>query len=106
MNDAADRAAETARTTFEHGEIATNLPSIDIPWADLEKGLGVLTASLLAGFVKSTGEARRYVRGGGIRVNDTAVSNARQVLTMSDLTEDGVIKLSFGKKRHALIRPV
>ncbi|MHA1517376.1 MAG: tyrosine--tRNA ligase [Alphaproteobacteria bacterium] len=104
--DAADRAAETARTTFEQGQIAANLPSIDVPRADLEKGLGVLNASLLAGFVKSTSEARRHVNGGGVKVNDTLVADDRQVLTLSDLTEDGVIKLSLGKKRHALIRPV
>jgi tyrosyl-tRNA synthetase len=104
--DAADRAAETARTTFEQGQIAASLPSIEVPRADLEAGLGVLTASVLAGFVKSTGEARRQVNGGGIKVNDVAVSDERQTLTSADLTDEGVIKLSLGKKRHALIRPV
>src|SRR4029078_4602380 len=73
---------------------------------DLEKGLGVLNASVLAGFVQSTGEARRQIKGGGIKVNDDPVTNERQLLTPSDLTPDGVIKLSLGKKRHALIRPV
>jgi tyrosyl-tRNA synthetase len=104
--DAADRAAETARTTFEQGQIASSLPTIDVPRADLEKGLGVLAASVLAGFVKSTGEARRQIKGGGIKVNDAAATDERQVLTLADLTDDGVIKLSLGKKRHALIRPV
>ena len=104
--DAADRAAETARTTFEKGEIAQSLPTLEVPRADLEKGLGVLNASILAGFVQSTGEARRQIKGGGIKVNDEPVSNERQLLTPSDLTPDGVIKLSLGKKRHALIRPV
>jgi tyrosyl-tRNA synthetase len=104
--DAADRAAETARTTFEQGQIAASLPSIEVPRADLEAGLGVLTASVLAGFVKSTGEARRQVKGGGIKVNDVAVSDERQTLTPADLTDEGVVKLSLGKKRHALIRPV
>jgi tyrosyl-tRNA synthetase len=104
--DAADRAAETARTTFEKGEIAQSLPTLEVPRADLEKGLGVLNASVLAGFVQSTGEARRQIKGGGIKVNDEPVTNERQLLTPSDLTPDGVIKLSLGKKRHALIRPV
>ena len=104
--DAADRAAETARTTFEKGEIAQSLPTLEVPRADLEKGLGVLNASVLAGFVQSTGAARRQIKGGGIKVNDEPVSNERQLLTPSDLTPDGVIKLSLGKKRHALIRPV
>ena len=103
---AADRAAETARTTFEQGQIASNLPSIEVARADLESGLGVLNASVLAGFVKSTGEVRRQIKGGGIKVNDVAVTDERHVLTPADLTENGVIKLSLGKKRHALIRPV
>ncbi len=104
--ESADRAAETARTTFEQGQIASNLPSLEVARADLESGLGVLNASVLAGFVKSTGEARRQIKGGGIKVNDVAVSDAQQMLTPADLTDDGVIKLSLGKKRHALIRPI
>jgi len=104
--DAADRAAETARSTFEQGQIASSLPTVELARADLEKGLGVLNASVLAGFVKSTGEARRQIKGGGIKINDVAVSDERQTLTLDDLTDDGVIKLSLGKKRHTLIRPV
>jgi tyrosyl-tRNA synthetase len=104
--DAADRAAETARATFEQGVIAASLPTLEIKRAELEQGLGVLTASLLAGFVQSTGEARRQIKGGGLKVNDEAVTDDRRLLSLSDLTEDGVIKLSLGKKRHVLIRPI
>jgi tyrosyl-tRNA synthetase len=104
--DAADRAAETARTTFEQGEIAVTLPTIEIPRAELKKGWGVLTASTHAGFVASTGEARRQIRSGGIKVNDVAVTDEKRTLTLADLTPEGVIKLSLGKKRHVLIRPV
>ncbi|MEM7399541.1 MAG: tyrosine--tRNA ligase [Pseudomonadota bacterium] len=103
---AADQAAETARATFEQGQLASELPTIEVPRAELEKGYGVLTANVQAGFVKSTGEARRQVKGGGIKVNDVTVNDERQVITLEDLTEDGVIKLSLGKKRHALIRPI
>jgi tyrosyl-tRNA synthetase len=103
--DAADRAAETARTTFEEGHIATSLPTLEVARADLENGLGVLKLSVDAGFVQSTGEARRQIKGGGIKVNDAAVTDERQLLTLNDLTPEGVIKLSLGKKRHVLIRP-
>jgi len=103
---AADQAAETARATFEQGQLASELPTLEIPQANLESGYGVLTAAVQAGFVKSTGEARRQIKGGGIRVNDVAVRDERQALTPADLTAEGVIKLSLGKKRHALIRPV
>ncbi len=104
--DAADRAAKTARATFEQGEIAASLPTIEVKRAELEQGLGVLNASLLAGFVQSTGEARRQIKGGGLKVNDEPVSDDRRMLTPGDLTQEGVIKLSLGKKRHVLIRPV
>ncbi len=104
--DAADRAAETARATFEQGEIAVSLPTIEVPRVELEKGWGVLTASAHAGFVASTGEARRQIKSGGIKVNDVAVTDEKRKLTLADLTPEGVIKLSLGKKRHALIRPV
>ena len=104
--DAAQQAAATARATFEQGQLASELPTVEISRADLENGFGVLTAAVQSGFVKSTGEARRQVKGGGLKVNDIAVTDERQVLTPADLTADGVIKLSLGKKRHALIRPV
>ena len=104
--DAAQQAAATARATFEQGQLASELPTVEISRADLENGFGVLTAAVQAGFVKSTGEARRQVKGGGLKVNDIAVTDERQVLTPADLTAGGVIKLSLGKKRHALIRPV
>jgi tyrosyl-tRNA synthetase len=104
--EAADRAAETARTTFEEGALAANLPGIEVSQAELKKGLGVLTACVQAGFVKSTGEARRQIKGGGIRVNDETVDDEKRLLTLSDLTPEGAIKLSLGKKRHVLVRPV
>lgn len=104
--DAATSAAETARATFEQGTLADTLPTFEVPRAALEAGYGVLTANVDVGFVKSTGEARRQIKGGGIKVNDVAISDERHVLTAADLTPDGVIKLSLGKKRHALIRPV
>jgi tyrosyl-tRNA synthetase len=104
--EAADRAAETARATFEQGTIDAALPTFEVPRAELEKGLGVLTANTKVGFVSSTSEARRQIKGGGLKVNDVIVTDERRLLTLADLTPEGVIKLSLGKKRHALIRPV
>jgi tyrosyl-tRNA synthetase len=104
--DAADRAAETARATFEEGAFTASLPTFDVPRLALEKGIGVLSANVQVGFVASTGEARRQIKGGGLRVNDVTVTDEKQILTIADLTPEGVIKLSLGKKRHALIRPV
>ncbi|HEV7334580.1 MAG TPA: tyrosine--tRNA ligase [Bosea sp. (in: a-proteobacteria)] len=102
---AAEAAAETARKTFEEGETAQDLPSVDLPKAQFEAGLGVLSAFVSAGLVPSTGEARRQIKAGGLRVNDQLVTDERASLGLSDLT-DGAVKLSFGKKKHILLRAV
>jgi len=104
--EAADRAEATARATFEQGMIAETLPTFELPRAELEKGWGVLSANVHVGFVPSTSEARRQIKGGGLKVNDVTVIDEKRLLTLADLTPEGVIKLSLGKKRHALIRPV
>jgi len=104
--EAARTAAETARQTFEEGAIAENLPKVEVLRGELEAGLGVLASFVKAGLVASNGEARRQIKGGGLRVNDAAVTDEKMMLTPSDLTAEGVIKLSMGKKRHVLLRPV
>jgi tyrosyl-tRNA synthetase len=101
----ASQAAKTAQQTFEQGTLAEGLPSVDIAASELVSGLGVLAAFVAAGLVKSNGEARRQIQGGGLRVNDVAVSDEAAKLTPQDI-RDGVIKLSLGRKRHVLLRPV
>src|SRR3979490_2345797 len=103
--DAAAVAAETARQTFEEGAIAENLPTVEIPPTELEGGIGVLALFVRAGLVASNGEARRQIKGGGLRVNDATVTDEKMVLKPSDLTPEGVIKLSLGRKRHVLLKP-
>ena len=103
---AAEQAAETARRTFEEGALAETLPTIEIRRAELEQGLGVLTAHVKAELVGSTSEARRQVKGGGLKVNDVTVTDEKMMLTPRDLTPEGVIKLSLGRKRHVLLKPV
>src|ERR1700743_1673732 len=104
-SEAAREAAEPARRTFEEGAIAENLPTIEIPRGELEAGAGVLAAFVKAGLVASNGEARRQIKGGGLRVNDAAVTDEKMTLSNANLTPEGVIKLSLGKKRHVLLRP-
>ena len=103
----AEAAAGTARKTFEEGTLAETLPTVEIARADLETGLGVLTAfAEKAQLVASNGEARRQIKAGGLRVNDEPVTDEKLVLSARDVTPEGVIKLSLGKKRHVLLRPV
>ena len=102
----AEEAARTAAQTFEQGALAEGLPTVEIGRADLESGLGVLAAFVTAGLVKSNGEARRQIQGGGLRINDAPVSNEQAKLSAGDVTPEGFIKLSLGRKRHVLLRPV
>ena len=101
---AADAASDTARRTFEEGTLAENLPTIEIASADMAN-LGVLAAFVKAGLVSSNGDARRQIKGGGLKVNDTTVIDEKMVLTPAALTPEGVVKLSLGKKRHVLLKP-
>jgi len=104
---AAEQAAETARRTFEEGTLAESLPTVEIPRGELEAGFGVLSAfSEKTGLVASNGEARRQIKGGGLKVNDATVTDDKAVLTLTDLTPEGVIKLSLGRKKHVLLKPV
>ncbi|MBB4399405.1 MULTISPECIES: tyrosine--tRNA ligase [Rhizobium/Agrobacterium group] len=102
---AAEEAAETARKTFEEGALAENLPSIEVPTSELDAGLGVLSLIVRAGLAGSNGEARRHVQGGAVKINDIGVSDERQTVGSGEVTSDGVIKLSVGKKKHVLVRP-
>lgn len=99
--DAAQAAAETARKTFEEGTTALTLPTFE-----LESGIGVLAAFARVGLVASNSEARRAIANNSVLVNDTRVSDDKMVLDRSLVTKDGVIKLSLGKKKHVLVRPI
>ncbi|MBW9087415.1 tyrosine--tRNA ligase [Rhizobium wenxiniae] len=101
----AEQAAETARKTFEEGALADNLPSIDVAKGELDAGIGLLALIVKAGLAASNGEARRHIQGGAVRINDVAISDERKVIGSGEVTADGVIKLSLGKKKHILVRP-
>ncbi len=102
--EAAAEASEASRRTFEEGARADALPTITVAEIDLAAGIGVLGLFVEAGLMSSNGEARRAIRGGGLRVNDTPVTDEKAVVTADDLA-DGAIKLSHGRKKHVLVRP-
>ena len=101
----AEEAAETARQTFEEGSLAENLPTVNSNAIIEPSGLSVLNAFVQAGLVTSNGEARRQIKNGGLKVNDATVTDEKMVLTANNLTPQGVIKLSLGRKRHVLLKP-
>jgi tyrosyl-tRNA synthetase len=101
---AAKEAEATAKQVFEQGGVGGDLPSIDIARSRLAAGVALLDLLVETGMAASKGEARRLVQGGGIKRNDETVSDAAANFNEGDLTGDGYIKLSAGKKRHALVK--
>ena len=104
--EAAKAAAESARKTFEEGTLGDELPSFDVARADLDAGIPAFEALCRAGLCTSNGDARRMIKGGGGRINDQQIKSETAPVTSGDLNDDGVIKLSAGKKRHALLRVI
>ncbi|MDP6709373.1 MAG: tyrosine--tRNA ligase [Alphaproteobacteria bacterium] len=103
---AAEAAAETARRTFEEGRIGDDLPAIEVGRAELDAGIALFQLLARSGLCASNGEARRLIKGGGARLNDDVVVDEFQTATAADLDAAGIIKLSAGRKRHALVRAV
>jgi tyrosyl-tRNA synthetase len=94
-------AAETARKTFEEGTLSNDLPTVEMV---MGQGVGVLAAFVTAGLVGSTGEARRQIKGGGLRVNDSVITDEKLVITQENANADNIIKVSLGKKKHVLLK--
>lgn len=96
-------AAQTARKTFEEGASAEGLPTISLPRAKLAEGIPAFALFKDAGLAASGGEARRLIAGGGARINDEKVQDEQQLISLGNLGADKTIKLSAGKKKHALV---
>ncbi|HRQ61198.1 MAG TPA: tyrosine--tRNA ligase, partial [Alphaproteobacteria bacterium] len=97
-------AAETARKVFEQGGVGDDLPVITIDGARLSSGVPVIDLLVEAGLAASKGEARRLIQGGGAKLNDNKIESDAATASGADLTADGQIKLSAGKKKHALVK--
>jgi tyrosyl-tRNA synthetase len=104
--EVAESAAETAHAVFESGGSGTELPQITLPRDLLARGVPAFELFSRAGLAASNGEARRLIRGGGARINDTVVESETRAVSLADFDPAGIIKLSAGRKRHALLRPV
>jgi tyrosyl-tRNA synthetase len=103
---AAEEAAATARSTFEEGKVGANLPTVQLPRAEFKAGLGVLSAFVKAGLATSNGEVRRAIANNAIMINDVRVTSEKAEIGETDVTTEGVVKLSLGRKRHVLLKPV
>ena len=105
-DEATAAAAATAQKTFVDGGLGGDLPSIDLPKAELAAGIAAFDLLRRAGLAASNGEARRLIKGAGARLNDETIADENRKITLADLNPDGVIKLSSGKKRHAVVKAI
>jgi tyrosyl-tRNA synthetase len=103
--EAAQTAEAAAKAAFEEGRVSGDLPTHEVAKVDLDAGVQLADLAVAAGLAGSKGEARRLAQGGGLRVNDKAEADANRVITAADLA-DGVVKLSAGKKKIVLVKPV
>lgn len=103
--DAACVAAETAHKTFTEGRFGEDLPQIAVPATELADGIPAFVLIARANLAKSNSDARRLIKGGGARINDTKIENENQAISLTDINDQGIIKLSAGKKRHVLVQP-
>ena len=103
--EAAQTAAGAARAAFEEGRLSADLPTVEVASADFATGLSLAALAVRAGLAGSNGEARRLAQGGGLRMNDVAVTDAAVAVTLADVNADGVIKVAAGKKKIVLVRP-
>ena len=102
--DAATKAEATAKETFEKGGVAAGLPTVDVPAGDID-GMGVLAATVMLGLAASNGECRRHIKAGALKLNDIKVTSHEQTLAPNNIV-DGVVKISVGKKKHALLKAI
>ncbi len=105
-DEAAKSARDTAQKAFEQGVLSADLPTVEIERSVLDEGIMLAALATRIGLTASNGEARRLAQGGGLRVNDVAITDGNQLVTAADLNGDGVIKVSQGKKKILLVKPV
>jgi tyrosyl-tRNA synthetase len=104
--EAAIAAREASSQAFEKGQVSDDLPTLEVAKSALEAGIALAALAVDAGLANSRSDARRLAQGGGLRVNDAAETDGQRLVTLADLSSDGVIKLAAGKKKIVLIRPV
>ncbi len=104
--DEAKKAEETARKVFEQGGIGDDLPTVEVKKSELDAGISAVKILQTAGLAESGGAAKRLIQGGGAKINDMKIASEAQMVTTADANKDGIIKISSGKKHHALVKVV
>ncbi|OUX53193.1 MAG: tyrosine--tRNA ligase [Pelagibacteraceae bacterium TMED287] len=96
----------TAKETFHGKGVSKNLPEISVKKTQLEKGINILDLLSSNNVVSSKSEARRAIKGNGIKINDKSVTDEKKVISRKDLNENDFIKISYGKKKHFIIKSI
>ncbi len=101
---AAKESEITAKETFQGTGVSKNLPQINLSHSDLEKGINILDLLYLNKIVSSKSDARRAIKGNGIKINDKLIIDEKKIINKNDLENNNFIKVSYGKKKHFLIK--
>jgi len=100
---ASKKAEQTAKDTFEKGGIGKGLPEIEIKFNKIKKGINILDFIVENKILHSKSEARRAIVNRGFKIEDVVVEDEKRILEMKDFKKN-ILKLSFGKKNHYLVK--
>ena len=101
--EAAKKAAQTAKDTFEVGSLASGLPEINVKKDEIKEGVNILDIIANNKILSSKSEARRVIASKGLRLNDKVIDDEKKILKLKDF-DNNTVKLSYGKKKHYLIK--
>ncbi len=101
---AAKKAEKTAKETFVSGGFGSNLPEIKIKKDDLNQGIKILDLLVLNKVMSSKSEVRRAIKSNALKINNEVLTDENKVISKNDFASDKVLKISFGKKKHYLIK--
>ena len=102
-NNESKKAEQTAKDTFEKGALSKNLPEIKIKLKELEKGISIIDLIAKHKILSSKSEARRAIINKGLKLDDIIIEDQKKILVIKDFKENK-LKLSYGKKKHFLLR--
>ncbi|TNF11311.1 MAG: tyrosine--tRNA ligase [Rhodobacteraceae bacterium] len=98
---AAEAAEATAREVFEKGGVGDDLPTLTLDAGELGEGISLAQLVVRSGLAKSGKDGKRLIAEGGLKVDDETCTDAGRMFAAADLAKP--VKLSAGKKRHALV---
>ena len=101
---AAKKAEQTAKKTFVSGSIGEDLPTIKISKKEIQDGINIVDLVILSNLMSSKSEVRRTMKNRGIKINNETIENQNLIVSLNNFENKNLLKLSFGKKKHVIIK--